>query len=135
MEVDVTGMKEIQKLLADVGRKGKKIGEEANLKGAEYLKTKIQSSVPVDDGVYRDGITITKKGKNVIVHSGRVPHAHLVEFGRSGGSTKITDKNGVQRTVKWGPTSPNPVVARTYESERKKIIEIIGEDVKKRLGL
>lgn len=135
MEVDVTGMAEIQKMIANMGRKGKQVGKEATIKGAEYLKTQIQSNVPVDDGVFRDGIVVTEKGKNVIVHSGRVPHAHLVEFGRSGGSTKWTDKNGVQRTVKWGATSPNPVVARTYESQRQKVIEIIGADVKKRLGL
>lgn len=136
MEVDINGLDQVQRMLANIQKRARKgVEERALTAGAEYLKTKVQAGVPVDDGVYRDGIEVTKKGKRVIVHSGRVPHAHLVEFGRSGGSTKWTDKNGVSRTVKWGPTSPNPVVARTYERERTKVIQVIGEEVRKELGL
>ena len=136
MEVEFKGLDQVQRMLADIQKRARKgVGEQALQDGAEKLKSKVQAGVPVDDGVYRDGIEITKKGKKVIVHSGRVPHAHLVEFGRSGGSTKWTDKNGVSRTVKWGPLSPNPVVARTYERERAKIIQVIGNEVKKELGL
>jgi HK97 gp10 family phage protein len=136
MEVEFKGLDQVQRMLADIQKRARKgVGEQALQDGAEYLKSKVQAGVPVDDGVYRDGIEITKKGKKVIVHSGRVPHAHLVEFGRSGGSTKWVDKNGVSRTVKWGPTAPNPVVARTYEREQAKIIDVIGKSVKRELGL
>lgn len=133
MEVEIEGFEQIRRQIAELGNR--KIEERALKAGAEYLKAKLEAEVPVDDGVYKRGIVVTKRGKRYIVHTGKVPHAHLVEFGRSGGSAKYVDKNGVTRTVKFGPTAPNPVVARTYESEQNQIMRVIGEEVRRALNL
>lgn len=133
MEVEITGLDQIRRQIAELGNK--KIEERAVKAGAEYLKAKLEASVPVDDGVYKSGIVVTKRGKRYIVHTGKVPHAHLVEFGRSGGTAKYVDKKGVTRTAKFGPTAPNPVMARTYESEQNQIVRVIGQTVRRELGL
>lgn len=133
MEIDVNGLAGIQDAIKRLGNK--KLETQALRRGADYLADQIKANVPVDDGVYRDGITVTEKGKTAIVHTGTVPHAHLVENGRSGGTAQYKDKNGVTKTAKFGPVAPNPVVARTYESNQQKIIQVIGEEVRRELGI
>lgn len=133
MEIDVNGLAGIQDAIRRLGNK--KLEKQALRQGAEYLANQIKANVPVDDGIYRDGITVTEKGKTAIVHTGTVPHAHLVENGRSGGTAQYKDKNGVTKTAKFGPVAPNPVVARTYESNQQKIIQVIGEEVRRELGI
>lgn len=135
MEVDVSGLEGIQRAIQQMSKGGAKLRKQVLRRGADHLADELRSNVPVDDGTYRDGIKVTEKGKQVIVHTGTVPHAHLVENGRSGGSAQYTDKNGVTRTTKFGPVAPNPVVARTYESNKAKIIRIMGDEVKRELGL
>lgn len=133
MDVDITGLDQVRRMISELGNK--KVEEQALKAGAEFLKKQIQANVPVDDGVYRDGIVVTKQGKKYIVHSGRVPHAHLVEFGRSGGQAQYVDKNGVTRTVKFGPIGPNPVVARTVEQQTNRVIDVMAKEVRKELGI
>lgn len=135
MEIDVNGLEGIQRAIQSLGRGGPKLRKHVLHKAGDYLANELRKNVPVDDGTYRDGIQVTEKGKQVIVHTGTVPHAHLVEDGRSGGSAQYVDKNGVTRTTKFGPVAPNPVVARTYESNKAKIIRIMGDEVKRELGL
>lgn len=135
MEVDIQGLEGIQRAIQNMAKGGPKLRKRVLKKGADFLADELRGNVPVDDGVYRDGIKVTEKGKRAIVHTGTVPHAHLVEDGRSGGTAQYVDKNGVTRTVKFGPVAPNPVVARTYESSKAKIIRIMGDEVKRELGL
>lgn len=136
MEVNINGLDQVQSMIADLSkRKAKVVKEQALIAGATFLKKQIQANVPVDDGVYRDGIEVSEQGKKYIVHSGRVPHAHLVEFGRSGGQAQYVDKNGVTRTVKFGPVAPNPVVARTVERESQRVIDVMANEVRKELGI
>lgn len=133
MEIDVTGLAGIQSAIKRL--RNKNLRTQVLTKAGNYLADRVRENVPVDDGVYRDGIEVTEQGKKVIVHTGKVPHAHLVENGRSGGQAKYKDKNGVFRTAKFGPTAPNPVVARTYESNQQKLIQIMGDEVKREMGL
>ena len=133
MDVNIKGLDQVQRMIKELGNK--KVEDQALKAGATYLKKQIQANVPVDDGVYRDGIVVTEQGKRYIVHSGRVPHAHLVEFGRSGGSAQYVDKNGVTRTVKFGPVGPNPVVARTVEQQSQQVIDVMADEVRKELGI
>src|SRR5690606_28423635 len=71
------------------------------------------------------------KDGEVVIHSGGAYHAHLIEFGRSGGST-ITKKG---KRVKWGPTAPNPVFGRGYENSKNESMQTMISEIQKGLGL
>src|SRR5690606_19212782 len=83
-------------------------------------------------GVFKGNIRLRRpKDGEVLIHSGGAYHAHLIEFGRSGGSA-ITKKG---RRVKWGPTAPNPVFGRGYEKSRNEAMQTMISEIQKGLGL
>lgn len=84
------------------------------------LKNNVKSTRP------RDG--------TVRIHSGGAYHAHLVEFGRSGGS-KIALKNGKRQKVTWGPTTANPFFTRGFEKAQREALQEMAEEIKRTLGL
>ncbi|MFS0822172.1 HK97-gp10 family putative phage morphogenesis protein [Bacillus sp. 1P02SD] len=83
-------------------------------------------------GIFRENIKLRRpKYGEVIVHSGRAYHAHLIEFGRSGG-TLIT-KGG--KRVTWGSTGANPVFGRGFEKSKDDAQQAMVDELIKGLGL
>ena len=80
MDVEIDGLDQVQRMLNDVKKRARGGLKKRSLQaGGEYLQGKIKANVPVDDGVYRDGIEVAEKGRRVLVHTGKVPH----EIGRA----------------------------------------------------
>lgn len=85
-------------------------------------------------GIFKENVKLKRpKDGVVVVHSGGAYHAHLIEFGRSGGSTK--PKKGNKKSVSWGPTAPNPVFARGFGASVEPAKQAMIDEIKKELKL
>lgn len=135
MKVDFTGLENLRKELSRF-ENSEQIEQKALNKAGKHLVDKLVENAPYHDGTLQDNLKLKKaKGGKATVHTGRAYHAHLYEFGRSGGQTTIRDKNGTLRLIKWGDMSPNPFMTRTYESELRTLERIIGEEMRKGMRL
>lgn len=82
-------------------------------------------------GTMRKNIKLKRpKDGEVVIHSGGAYHAHLIEFGRSGGS-----KIGSDRKVTWGPTAANPFFSRGFESSQADAKQAMIDAIQQGLGL
>jgi HK97 gp10 family phage protein len=135
MKVDFSGLEQLRKQLSQL-ENAEEIEKKALDKAGKHLVDKLKDEAPHHDGTIEENLKL-KKAKNgqAIVHTGKAYHAHLYEFGRSGGQTTIRDKNGTMRVIKWGETSPNPFMTRTYESELNTLERIIAEELRRGMGL
>ncbi len=110
-------------------RKAAKITQEAVIKEAPIDKRN-----PPDHGSLHKNIKITNyKDGEVTIHTGGAYHAHLVEFGRSGGSTK--PKKGKKNSVSWGPTAPNPFFARGFGASHTEAKQAMIDEIQRELKL
>jgi HK97 gp10 family phage protein len=135
MKVDFSGLEHLRKQLSQL-ENAEEIEKKALDKAGKYLVDKLKAEAPHHDGTIEENLMLKKaKDGQAIVHTGKAYHAHLYEFGRTGGETKIRDKNGTERTIKWGDMPMNPFMTRTYESELKTLERIIAEELKKGMGL
>jgi HK97 gp10 family phage protein len=135
MKVDFSGLEQLRKQLSQL-EKAEEIEQKALNKAGKHLVDRLKTEAPYDDGTIKESLKLKKaKDGEAVVHTGGAYHAHLIEFGRSGGQTTIQDKNGIMRTIKWGDTSPNPFMTRTYESELKTLERIIAEELRRGMGL
>lgn len=83
-------------------------------------------------GVFKKNLRLKRpQDGEVVIHSGGAYHAHLIEFGRSGGST-ITKKG---KKVYWGSTAPNPVFGRGFESSKNEAKQAMITELQRGLGL
>lgn len=137
MTMKLEGMDELLKSIANLEKKvSTKIKNEALKKGAEILKDEIRREAPKDSGILEENINVTSvKGDKITIHTGKAYHAHLVEFGRSAGTTTYRDKNGVVRPIKWGRTSPNAFMQRSFENKKDAIEKAMADVVRRGLGL
>jgi HK97 gp10 family phage protein len=135
VKVDFTGLEHLQKELRKL-ENHEQIENKALNKAGEYLVDKLKENAPYHDGTLQDNLKYKKsKDGEVIVHTGKAYHAHLYEFGRTGGQTTIVDKNGKRRVIKWGDMNENPFMTRTYESNLPILERIISEELKKGMGI
>jgi HK97 gp10 family phage protein len=135
VKVDFTGLESLKNELRKL-ENNEQIENKALNKAGEYLVDRLKDSSPYHDGTLRDNLKFKKsKDGEVVVHTGKAYHAHLYEFGRTGGQTTIVDRNGKQRVIKWGTTSPDPFMTRTYESQLPILERIITEELKKGMGI
>lgn len=134
MEVKIDGLDQVLQnlnlLVVDEAMESKALNKAGNI-----AKEAIASQAPVarvNGGTLQRNIKL-KRAKNgeALVHTGGAYHAHLVEFGRSGGSA-ITKKG---RRVKWGPTSPNPFFTRGWDASETEAKQAMVDELKKGLGL
>lgn len=107
-------------------------------KAGNLTKESIISEAPVDKRSPEDGGTLKRnirlrrpKDGEAIIHTGGAFHAHLVEFGRSGGSA--TTKKG--KKVVWGPTSANPFFSRGFEQSKNEAMQAMVSELQKGLKL
>ena len=131
MEVKMTGLDEILQNLMSLNV-DESVENRALNKAGKLTQEAVQNEAPVDQGTLKENIRLRRaKDGEVTVHSGGAYHAHLVEFGRSGGSTN--GKGG--RRVSWGPTAPNPFFSRGFESSALRAQFTIIEEIQKGLKL
>lgn len=131
MRVEVSGLDEVlenlNRYIVDEAIENKALTE-----AGKITQENIKSEAPVRQGILKKNIKLRRpKEGQVIIHTGGAYHAHLVEFGRSGGSAIL--KNG--RKVTWGPTFPNPFFSRGYEQSKTKAKQAMVDELKKGLGL
>lgn len=135
MDINFTGLEALKRQLAQL-ENAEDIQKKALNKAGRHLVEELKNASPFDDGTMSDNLSLKRIDENeVIVHTGKAYHAHLIEFGRTSGETRIKDKNGVMRTIKWGATTPNPFMTRTYESQLDILQGIIALELRKGMGL
>ncbi len=134
MEVKIDGLDQVLQnlnlLVVDEAMESKALNKAGNI--AKEAIASQAPVAPVNGGTLQRNIKL-KRAKNgeALVHTGGAYHAHLVEFGRSGGSA-ITKKG---RRVKWGPTSPNPFFTRGWDASETEAKQAMVDELKKGLGL
>lgn len=137
MEVQLTGLNDVLQNLMRMNideslenkalTKAGKVTQEAAIEEAPVDKRN-----PVNKSSLHKNIKLRRpKDGEVVIHTGGAYHAHLVEFGRSGGS--VTLKNG--RKVKWGPTAPNPFFSRAFERSVNQAKQTMINEIQRGLGL
>jgi HK97 gp10 family phage protein len=135
MKVDFTGLEALNKQLSKL-ENADQIQQKALQKAGRHLVEELIAAAPYHDGTVKDNLKLKRVDDHeVVAHTGKAFHAHLIEFGRSAGETQIRDKNGVLRTIKWGSTTPNPFMTRTYDSQLDILQGIIALEIRKGMGL
>lgn len=134
MEVNIAGMDEVLQNLRQLNideslenkalNKAGKVTQEAILAEANFGSRS-------DDTIKKNIKLRRPKDGEVVIHTGKAYHAHILEGGRSGGS--IVLKNG--RRVTWGPIAPNPFFSRGYEQSKTGAMNAIIEEIQRGLGL
>jgi HK97 gp10 family phage protein len=134
LEVKITGLDDILQNLMRLNL-NETIENKALTEAGKVTKTAIESESKFGNrsrGIYKNNIKLRRpKDGEVIIHSSKAYHGHLIEFGRSGGS--IITKKG--KKITWGPTAPNPVFARGFESSKNEAKEAMIAEIQKGLGL
>lgn len=134
MQVDIKGLDEILNKLAKLNI-DESLENKAVNKAGTITRDAIIIEAPRRNGILKENIRLKRsKDGQAIVHSGRAYHAHLVEGGRSGGSTMAKKKGKIQR-VTWGPTTPNPFFTRGFEASKGPAENAMIAVIKKELGL
>ena len=134
MEVDIKGLDEILNNLAKLNIE-EALENKAVNKAGTITRDTVIIEAPRDEGILKENIQLRRsKDGRAFVHSGRAYHAHLVEGGRSGGSTMAKKKGKIQR-VTWGPTTPNPFFSRGFEISKGPAKNAMIAVIKKELGL
>jgi HK97 gp10 family phage protein len=134
LELQVTGLDEALRNLMRLNV-DESLENKALTKAGEVTKESILNESKFSKrtrGTYKKNVRLKRpKDGEVIIHSGKAFHAHLIEFGRSGGSV-ITKKG---KKVTWGPTAPNPVFGRGYEGSKNEAMQTMISEIQKGLGL
>jgi HK97 gp10 family phage protein len=131
VEVKVEGLDNILKNLMKF-EIDEELENKALNKAGKITQNSIQEGTPLDDGTLKKNIRLRRaKDGEVTIHTGGAYHAHLVEFGRSEGSTTL--KNG--RRVTWGATTPNPFFSRGHEQSKSEAMNGMIEEIKRGLNL
>lgn len=140
MEFDISGMDELAKILQNLPLEEKEENSIVN-KAAKLVQEAAIEEAPVDErneedsGTLKRNIKLMRAREGVArVHTGGAYHAHLVEFGRSGGS-KTAVKSGKSQKVTWGDTVPNPFFTRAFQKTKGEAQKVMAEELKKRLNL
>ena len=117
------------------------IENKALSKAGKVTKESVIEEAPVDKrnppdyGSLHKNIKVSRpRDGEVKVHTGGAYHAHLVEFGRSGGSI-MAIKNGKRQKVTWGKTNPNPFFTRGFAKSRNDAKQAMVDELKKGLKL
>ena len=134
MEVDIKGLDEILNNLAKLNIE-EELENKAVNKAGTITRDAIKIEAPIRQGILKENIRLKRsKGGQAFVHTDKAYHAHLVEGGRSGGSTMAMKKGKLQK-VSWGPTTPNPFFTRGFESSKGLAKNAMIMEIKKGLGL
>ena len=130
MEVDIRGLDEILKNLSTLNIDAAVEDRALNTAG-KITQEAVKNEAPFKDGTLKKNIRLRRpKDGEVIIHTGRAYHAHILEFGRSAGSTN--GRGGKRRS--WGAMAPNPFFSRAFEqskdSAKQAMIDVIQKELR-----
>lgn len=130
MELEFKGLDDVLENLATLNI-DTTVEDRALSNAGKITQDAIKNEAPVDKETLKKNIRLRRpKDGEVIIHTGRAFHAHILEFGRSAGSTN--GKGGVRRS--WGAMAPNPFFARGFEqsaeSAKQAMIDVIQKELK-----
>lgn len=134
MELQLTGLEEALQNLSSLN-----ISEQLESKALNKAGKITQKAIIAEanfggrsDGVIKQNIKLKRpKNGEVVIHTGRAYHSHILEFGRSAGST-IT-KGG--KKVTWGRINANPFFSRGYEQSKSEALNAIIDEIQRELGI
>jgi HK97 gp10 family phage protein len=136
MDLKYTGFEELTSKLQQLGAQGKEIENAAVDKGAEHLEKKFKAAVYAHglkekSGTGRESITHeTKEGKALI---GPSTDGFYLYFWEIGFNHVGSAPRGKGRASTWQPA--RPWMQPTFTRERGSTQDVMGDEVKKRLGL
>lgn len=134
MELQLTGLEETLRNLSNLNI-SEAVENKALVKAGKITQEAIIAEANFgdrSDGVIKQNIKLKRpKDGEVIIHTGKAYHSHILEFGRSAGST-IT-KGG--KKVTWGRINPNPFFSRGYEQSKSESMNAIIAEIQGALGL
>ncbi|WP_419962181.1 HK97-gp10 family putative phage morphogenesis protein [Psychrobacillus sp. BM2] len=134
MELQLTGLEETLRNLSNLNI-SETVENRALTKAGKVTQETIIAEANFgnrSDGVIKKNIKLKRpKDGQVVIHTGKAYHSHILEFGRSAGST-IT-KGG--KKVTWGKINPNPFFSRGYEQSKSESMNAIIEEIQGALGL
>jgi HK97 gp10 family phage protein len=132
--MEVTGLDAILQNLMKMNI-NESLENKALSKAGEITKKAVETEANFSErsrGIYKKNIKLKRpKNGEVIIHSSKAYHAHLIEFGRSAGS--LTTKRG--KRVTWGSTAANPVFGRGFEQSKADALNTMISELQKGLGL
>ena len=134
MELQLTGLQEVLQSLSSLNlpdelenralNKAGKITQAAIIAEANFGNR--------SDGMIKKNIKLKRaKDGEIVIHTAKAYHAHIIELGRSAGST-IT-KGG--KKVTWGKINPNPFFSRGYEQSKAESLNAMIDEIQRGLGL
>ena len=134
MELELTGLEETLRNLNSLNlsdelenkalNKAGKITQDAIIAEANFGKR--------SDETIKKNIKLKRaKDGQVVIHTGKAYHSHIIELGRSAGST-IT-KGG--KKVTWGKINPNPFFSRGYEQSKAEAMNALINEIQRGLGI
>lgn len=135
MDIDIRGLDDVLKNLATLNIDAA-VEDRALNKAGKITQEAVKNEAPVgksSGGVkLKNNIRLRRpKDGEVIIHTGRAYHAHILEFGRSAGSTN--GKGGVRRS--WGAMAPNPFFSRAFEQSKESAKQAMIDEIQKGLRL
>lgn len=137
MDIEISGIDEALRAVLSLNIE-EELERKALNKAGKRMREAIEEEAPIDKRNPVDGASLHKniklrrpKDGEVVIHTGGAYHAHLVEFGRSGGKT--VGKNG--RSYSWGPTDPNPFFSRGFNQTSQEAKQILVNEIRKGLKL
>jgi len=140
VEVNIAGLDAVLRSLRQLNF-DESLENKALTKAGKITQKAIEKEAPIDKKNPSDGASLHKniklrrpKDGEVLIHTSKAYHGHLIEFGRSGGSL-TAKKNGKLQKVTWGSTSPNPFFSRGFESSNDEAKQAMIDAIKTGLKL
>lgn len=137
MELQLTGLQETLQNLSSLNI-SEQLENKALNKAGKITQKAIEAEAPIDSKNPVDHASLHKniklkrpKDGEVVIHTGGAYHSHIIEFGRSAGST-IT-KGG--KKVTWGKINPNPFFSRGFEQSKTEAMNALVDEIQRGLGL
>ena len=135
MHIQMTGLDAILNNLAQLPFEDHEENEVANA-GAKVVQKYILAEVP-SSGDKKKKIKLKKNIKiqkardgEAKIHTGKAYHGHILEFGRSAGSTTVK-KNGKEKKVTWGKINPNPFFTRGSDASESEAKQVMANEIRK----
>lgn len=135
MHIQMAGLNEILNNLARLPFEDEEENAVANT-GAKVVQKYIVAEVPSSSDKkkkikLKKNIKIQRaRNGEAKIHTGKAYHGHILEFGRSAGST-IVKKNGKTQTVTWGKINPNPFFTRGSNASESEAKQAMANEIRK----
>ena len=149
LDIELTGIEDIQKALLSIGNKAKEVEETSLNKGAEVIlntaKNNLSTVAKKRTGKLEENLGISKvkrrKGQKYILvglepdDTSEIFYGKFLEWGAMPHTIRIRKGKSAGRTIHLPGISPRPFLAPAYESKKEEVKKIIANEFRKALGL